>query len=257
MAYDLNYGSAQSQVAETNDVRVQQNRYEWNVGNPDLKPSKRIENVLSVQRSVPRWVSFFNIFVRNNPNCNLMYWERTEDDRFLSTQRNQRGCDMIIMNWYNQVHLVPHRLVASASMGSCWFDNRGDYYHHRFHSYQLDANVQWFVKQFTFTGYYASGWQFMEGEARSKAGFDLSFSASYRVGNWLFSLQCRNPFEERHRTSVVEVMDRYVYKRYTSFSRSAANDLSFTISYNLNKGRTRQPIAKNRQNKVETLDLLK
>ena len=74
----------------TNDATIQTNSMEVTVGNPDLKPSRDIDQLLRLSYNSQRLTTYIEGFYRYCNKPNMAYYVRTSDDRFIYTQINQK-----------------------------------------------------------------------------------------------------------------------------------------------------------------------
>lgn len=118
------------------------------------------------------------------------YLRETADDgqmRYIYTQTNQRGIDLLYAMHTGSFEIIPSRLSLVYSAGLFHFVNRGDLYCHRYTAVNGQASLTAYLGSLTLSAYADNGWNFMEGEHRGHSLHALYLSASYRAGNFTLS----------------------------------------------------------------------
>lgn len=90
LRYSFELEDRASRIAMTNDATIQTNSMEVTVGNPDLKPSRDIDQLLRLSYNSQRLTTYIEGFYRYCNKPNMAYYVRTSDDRFIYTQINQK-----------------------------------------------------------------------------------------------------------------------------------------------------------------------
>lgn len=255
--YSVETSQYTSQVAMTSDAILRMNSMEWKVGNPDLRPYRRTEQSCYVTLDKPRFSNYLNISTRNNSHCNMEKVIRTDDDRFLNTQTNQKACNMLYATNYVRYDIIPQKVTAYGTAGIFRFFNRGDDYKHLHTSYMLTAGLYAFLGQWTLMANYNNGWEWMEGERLNKQGKTVSLSASYQWKDITLSLICRQPFDRCPTTNRAELMNQYIHKQTWITDKSQGNVLSLSLSWKINKGRQYQDIQRTMKNQDTDTGILK
>lgn len=237
-----------SKIAMISDTRVRRNSMEWTVGNPDIKPNRVVSNQLRFSYDKPRVTAQINMEYRMNVHCNLADYERTADNQFLYTQKNQSSIRMFYAQGYTSLTIIPDRLTVSANGGIYRFINRGNTYRHNLTSYNYAAYIQAFLGRWTLTAYADNGWKFMEGETWSKQGSATYLGAGYRLGDCRISLFWQHPLVNNPRMEHGALVNRYLQKAIESHSSDLGNMLTLNISWKLNRGKHRQDIEKKLDN---------
>lgn len=238
-----------SQIAMVSDTRIRTNSKEWTVGNPNLKPTDRITHDFTIAYSKPKIYCSVYAEWRVNKDCNLASYERTADNQFLYTQRNQTHCNMLYVANYTSWTVLPDKLTASFDGGIYRFFNKGDDYDHCMTTYYASGSIQAYLGRWTLTGQIDSGWKFMEGETWSHHGFNNALQCGYRFGNCQLSLTWSHPFEAHPKTAHAHLVNRYIHKNILLRSDDDGNSLTLGFSWKLNKGRKYKDIDRTMQNK--------
>lgn len=253
LSYTFTRGDVMSRIAQTSDVTIRKNAYEWHVGNPDLKPYQRTEHEFTLSRTVARWDSRLSLFWRFNPDCNMENYIRTPDNRFLYTQSNERGNRMFLLSLSQRVDIVPDKCSAGGYATAGHFTNLGPDYSHRHNTFNGVLWMQVYTGRFTLMGIYDSGWAFMEGERRSRQGSSLDISASYRFKNGSVSLVYSNPFTHSSAITTVDYLNQYVRKRHEVRSTDRANRLQMKFTYTLHSGKKFRDVERKRENRIDEM----
>lgn len=130
-----------SRIAMISDAVIQTNSMEYTVGNPDLRPSRDTEHSLRLSYSKSRWYAFADCFFRHCGKPNMAYYERTEDDKFVYTQINQKEIDLLHTTAYASYWILPEKLQMAAYGGMMRCFNFGFDYTHCYTSWFYVGNI--------------------------------------------------------------------------------------------------------------------
>lgn len=246
-----------SQIAMVSDTRIRTNSLEWTVGNPNLKPNSVIENDFSINFSKPRIQSDIDLYYKVNPNCNMASYSRTEEDKFMFTQKLQKGVSMLMISHYLNYYLIPDKLSFSYEMGIYRFFNYGDDYTHYLTSYDLGGSLKAYLGKWTIEARAYSGFRFMEGETRNHQAATSTLSCSYRIANCNLSLYWQQPFQANPRINKAEVVNSLVHKQLSLYSSDKGNRISLNFSWKFNQGKQYRKINRKLHNKDNQTGILK
>ena len=113
MSYTFQMQERTSRIAMTSDAAIRTNSMEWTVGNPDLKPSRDMEHRLLVSYNTNRLQSFIEGYYKQCRRPNMAHYERTDDNRFIYTQINQKEIDVLDITAYAGYWLLPEKLLPT------------------------------------------------------------------------------------------------------------------------------------------------
>ena len=199
LKYDFQISGHVSQVAMISNTAIRNNSMEWTLGNPDIKPNREQQHTFQISYTRPRFQSFIQAYGKLCHRPNMATYIRTEDNRFIYTQLNQKGIDVLHLMLYANCWIIPDKLslAASGTMFRCF--NFGEDYTHCRTFYMGTANIQAYLGKFTLSAIFDSGWRFMEGEAEGFNGSFTQLSASYRHKAFTLSLNWQQPFTNYYR----------------------------------------------------------
>ena len=238
-----------SRLAMISNTAIRQGSREWSVGNPDLKPSYRIENFIDATLTLPRLTTNLNVMYWTNRNCNMALYTRSADDRFYYTQKNQKGIDMLYCTAYAQYQIIPDKLSCFAAGYLTHFANHGDNYEHRYTAFNYNIQATAYLGQWTISLTANNGWRAMEGETIIRQGAQCVFNCSYRMGNCTLSLMWLNPFRNRVKEYSPELINRFLHRQYNYRSTDSGNQLSISFVWRLQKGHRSRTITQTLNNR--------
>lgn len=238
-----------SRLAMISNTAIRQGSREWSVGNPDLKPSYRIENFIDATLTLPRLTTNLNVMYWTNRNCNMALYTRSADDRFYYTQKNQKGIDMLYCTAYAQYQIIPDKLSCFAAGYLTHFANHGDNYEHRYTAFNYNIQATAYLGQWTISLTADNGWRAMEGETIIRQGAQCVFNCSYRMGNCTLSLMWLNPFRNRVKEYSPELINRFLHRQYNYRSTDSGNQLSVSFVWRLQKGHRSRTITQTLNNR--------
>ena len=238
-----------SRLAMISNTAIRGGSREWSVGNPDLKPSYRIENFIDATLTLPRLTTNLNVMYWTNRNCNMALYTRSADDRFYYTQKNQKGIDMLYCTAYAQYQIIPDKLSCFAAGYLTHFANHGDNYEHRYTAFNYNIQATAYLGQWTISLTADNGWRAMEGETIIRQGAQCVFNCSYRMGNCTFSLMWLNPFRNRVKEYSPELINRFLHRQYNYRSTDSGNQLSVSFVWRLQKGHRSRTITQTLNNR--------
>lgn len=238
-----------SRLAMISNTVIRGGSREWSVGNPDLKPSYRIENFIDATLTLPRLTTNLNVMYWTNRNCNMALYTRSADDRFYYTQKNQKGIDMLYCTAYAQYQIIPDKLSCFAAGYLTHFANHGDNYEHRYTAFNYNIQATAYLGQWTISLTADNGWRAMEGETIIRQGAQCVFNCSYRMGNCTLSLMWLNPFRNRVKEYSPELINRFLHRQYNYRSTDSGNQLSVSFVWRLQKGHRSRTITQTLNNR--------
>ncbi len=246
-----------SRIAMISNTAIRGGSREWSVGNPDLKPSYRIENFIDATLTLPRLTTNLNIMYLSNRNCNMALYTRSADDRFYYTQKNQKGIDMLYCTAYAQYQIIPDKLSCFAAGYLAHFANHGDNYEHRYTDFNYNIQATAYLGQWTISLTADNGWRAMEGETIIRQGAQCVFNCSYRMGNCTLSLMWLNPFRNRVKEYSPELINRFLHRQYNYRSTDSGNQLSVSFVWRLQKGHRSRTVTQTLNNRDTENGILK
>ena len=244
MSYTFQMQERTSRIAMTSDAAIRTNSMEWTVGNPDLKPSRDMEHRLLVSYNTNRLQSFIEGYYKQCRRPNMAHYERTDDNRFIYTQINQKEIDVLDITAYAGYWLLPEKLQVAANGGMYRCFNFGYDYTHCYTSWFYVGSITAYLGKFYLRGYIDNGTRFLEGESKSYNGAYSALQASYNLKNWQFSLTWANPLCSNYKSFENELLNRNLYKHSIGYYKDSGNCISLNIVWRLNRGRSHQSAEK-------------
>lgn len=244
MSYTFQMQERTSRIAMTSDAAIRANSMEWTVGNPDLKPSRDMEHRLLVSYNTNRLQSFIEGYYKQCRRPNMAHYERTDDNRFIYTQINQKEIDVLDITAYAGYWLLPEKLQVAANGGMYRCFNFGYDYTHCYTSWFYVGSITAYLGKFYLRGYIDNGTRFLEGESKSYNGAYSALQASYNLKNWQFSLTWANPLCSKYKSFENELLNRNLYKHSIGYYKDSGNCISLNIVWRLNRGRNHQSAEK-------------
>ena len=244
MSYTFQMQERTSRIAMTSDAAIRTNSMEWTVGNPDMKPSRDMEHRLQVSYNTNRLQSFIEGYYKQCRRPNMAHYERTDDNRFIYTQINQKEIDVLDITAYAGYWLLPEKLQVAANGGMYRCFNFGYDYTHCYTSWFYVGSITAYLGKFYLRGYIENGTRFLEGESKGYNGAYSALQASYNLKNWQFSLTWANPICSNYKSFENELLNRNLYKHSIGYSKDSGNCISLNIVWRLSGGRNRQSAEK-------------
>ena len=244
MSYTFQMQERTSRIAMTSDAAIRTNSMEWTVGNPDLKPSRDMEHRLLVSYNTNRLQSFIEGYYKQCRRPNMAHYERTDDNRFIYTQINQKEIDVLDITAYAGYWLLPEKLQVAANGGMYRCFNFGYDYTHCYTSWFYVGSITAYLGKFHLRGYIDNGTRFLEGESKGYNGAYSALQASYNLKNWQFSLTWANPLCSKYKSFENELLNRNLYKHSIGYYKDSGNCISLNIVWRLNRGRNHQSAEK-------------
>ena len=116
---------------------IRTNSMEWTIGNPDLKPSRDMEHRLQFSYNTNRLQTFVEGYYKQCFKPNMAHYERTDDNKFIYTQINQKKISVLNAMAYAGYWLLPEKLQIAAYGGMNRCFNFGKDYTHCYTSWFL------------------------------------------------------------------------------------------------------------------------
>ena len=236
LSYTCQMQDKVSRIAMTSDVAVRTNSMEWTAGNPDLKPSHDMDHRLQFSYNTNRLQTFVEGYYKQCLKPNMAHYERTADNQFIYTQKNQKEIDVLNVMAYAGYWILPEKLQVAANGGVYRCFNFGNDYTHCYTSWFYACSITAYLGNFTLQGYADNGNRFLEGESK---GYNAAYSvlkASYTWRNWQFSLSWANPLNNNYKAYENELLNRNLYKHTVGYSKGNGNQVSLNVSWRLSRG---------------------
>lgn len=225
-----------SRIAMTSDVMVRTNSMEWTAGNPDLKPSHDMDHRLQFSYNTNRLQTFVEGYYKQCLKPNMAHYERTADNQFIYTQKNQKEIDVLNVMAYAGYWILPEKLQVAANGGVYRCFNFGNDYTHCYTSWFYACSITAYLGNITLQGYADNGNRFLEGESK---GYNAAYSvlkASYTWRNWQFSLSWANPLNNNYKAYENDLLNHNLYKHTVGYSKGSGNQVSLNVSWRLSRG---------------------
>lgn len=251
LKYDFQISDHVSRVAMISNTSIRNNSMEWTLGNPDIRPNREQAHTFQVSYTHPRFQSFVQAYGKRCYQPNMATYIRTEDNRFVYTQLNQKEIDVLNLMLYANGWIVPDKLsiALSGTLFRCF--NFGEDYTHCKTFYSGTANVQAYLGKLTLSAFMDSGFRFLEGETEGFNGSFVSLNASYRYKNLNLSLAWQQPFRNRYKQFQSDVYNRYVRKTTALHCRDLGNFVSLNIAWKFSQGRAYKDVRRNIEQKAD------
>ena len=236
LSYTYRMQDVVSRIAMTSDAMVRTNSMEWTVGNPDLKPSHDMEHRLQFSYNTNRLQTFVDGYYKQCLKPNMAHYERTDDNKFIYTQINQKEIDVLDAMAYAGYWLLPEKFQIAAYGGVYRCFNYGNYYTHCYTSWYYVGSITAYLGKFTLQGYIDNGNRFLEGEYKGYNGAYSVLKAAYSWRDWQFSLSWANPFKSNYKSYENELLNRNLYKHTIGYSKDSGNLVTLNVSWRLSRG---------------------
>ena len=236
LSYTYRMQDVVSRIAMTSDAMVRTNSMEWTVGNPDLKPSHNMEHRLQFSYNTNRLQTFVDGYYKQCLKPNMAHYERTDDNKFIYTQINQKEIDALDAMAYAGYWLLPEKLQIAANGGVFRCFNYGNDYTHCYTSWYYVGSITAYLGKFTLQGYIDNGTRFLEGESKGYNGAYSVLKAAYSWRDWQFSLSWANPFKSNYKSYENELLNRNLYKQTIGYSKDSGNLVTLNVSWRLSRG---------------------
>lgn len=251
LKYDFQISEHVSRVAMISNTSIRNNSMEWTLGNPDIRPNREQAHTFQISYTHPRFQSFVQAYGKRCHQPNMATYIRTEDNRFVYTQLNQKEIDVLNLMLYANGWIVPDKLsiALSGTLFRCF--NFGEDYTHCKTFYSGTASVQAYLGKLTLSAFMDSGFRFLEGETEGFNGSFVSLNASYRYKNLNLSLAWQQPFRNRYKQFQSDVYNRYVRKTTALHCRDLGNFVSLNIAWKFSQGRVYKDVRRNIEQKAD------
>ena len=251
LKYDFQISEHVSQVAMVSNTSIRNNSMEWTRGNPDIKPNREQEHTFQLSYTHPRIQTILQTYGKLCHRPNMAAYLRTEDNRFVYTQLNQKEIDVLHLMLYVNGWIIPDKLsmTLSGTLFRCF--NFGEDYTHCKTFYSGNAHVQAYLGKFTLSAFVDRGFRFLEGEAEGFNGVFAYLNAAYRYKDLNLSLTWQQPLNPHYKQAQTDVYNRYVRKTTTLHCRDLGNLVSLNIAWKFSQGRAYKNIRRNIQRKTD------
>ena len=235
--YIFQYGEYTSQIAQVNNITLRANAYEMIKGNPNLKPTHRIENTLRLTYYTPRFYAGIGGYVRLNNRCNMTSVTRTDDNIFINSQYNQHHVNVLMLQQYANYNIIHDKLSITGTISFMNDDNKGDDYHHNYTAFMGDIMIDSHLGHWTLSLSASSGYSWLEGENKGREGYNVQLMVSYNKGPLNLTLHCQNPFQTHPKTYQTDCLNQYVSGRSSFRNSDLGNYIGLSFAWRFSHGR--------------------
>lgn len=254
--YSVEMAQHISDIAMISDTRIRQNSMEWKVGNPYLKPNSRLEQNVTLSYARPSLYTQLSAMYRMNTNCNMGKYTRTQDNLFEYTMSNQPHCNMLYLDSYTRVDIIPDHLTLTVTGSMARFFNRGDDYNHVYTAYSANGYLTGYFGRWNIQLSADSGWRFMEGEMKGYSAGTTIATVGYRIGNCNITAYWVNPFQRNSLRNRSVIVNRYVGKTVCQYSRDAGNAVQLSLTWRLGGGKKYRDVERKISNKDKVTGIM-
>ena len=131
----------------------------------------------------------------------MAVYERTSDDRFIYTQRNQKEIDALHAMAYASYWLMPEKLSVTTYGGLFRCFNFGQDYTHCYTSYFFTGAVNAYLGNLSLHAYADHGSRFLEGETKGYSGGGLHGDVASATKTGSLPLSGNSPFNTNTKCS--------------------------------------------------------
>ncbi len=246
VSYDFTMNQHPPRLAYLGDVVVRNNGMEITLGNPALRVNKELEHSFTMSLQYPSFYTQLMTCYRMMPHCSMAQTDRITDSdgniTFVSSRTNQRKINMFYVDSYTNYNALPGKLSFTAMAGVYRFLNYGNDYKHHHTAFNWSLGAQAYLGKLSLTANVDNGWNFLEGESKSKSPIAYYLTASYKAGDFTFSMFWQYCFQNEVRSFNTEQLNRYVHKMQRMYSGELGNMLTFRVTWRLSKGRKREAL---------------
>lgn len=254
--YDFSIAPHAPRPQYLTDVAVRVNAMDISTGNPRLHSDRRTEHQFALSYQDKRLYSELSMLYRNNHNSIMQSIERTPQG-FVFTRANQRAINMLLLQSYHQVTLIPSVFTAACSGSLIRCLNYGNDYKHHYTGLSANLNLNAYLGRFTLAATGDSGWRWLEGETKGLQAPYYYLSATYKWGNAKLSLHWQHCFQQNPLTMRSELLNNYVHKTVEMHQKEYGNMLSVTLTWQLSRGHKYAEINRTISNSDTETGLLK
>lgn len=170
----------------------------------------------------------------------MAHYTRTDDNRFVYTQINQKEIDVLHTTAYASYWILPEMLQISGQGGLQRCFNFGFDYTHCYTSWFYSGSMAAYLGDFTLMGNIDNGNRFLEGEYKGYNGSHASLKAFYGYKDWQFGLIWTNPLCNKYKQNRSELINRNLHKLTNQFSKDSANQVALNVSWRISHGNKHQ-----------------
>ena len=244
LSYSFQMTDKVTRIALISDATIRNNSMEWTVGNPDLKPNRELEHTLRLSYNTSRWQTLIDGYYKHCIKPNMALYERTDDNRFIYTQINQKAIDVLQTYAYAAYWAIPEKLQITAYGGMYRCFNFGNDYTHCYTSWFCAGNIAAYLGKFTIVAVADNGNRFLEGENKGYNGGTTALQASYQLHDWQFTLTWLSPFTNKYKMYESEILNRNLHKHTVGFDKDTGNSIRLNVTWRISRGKKRQSAEK-------------
>lgn len=249
IGYSLEMQQRAPRLAIINDITSMRNEMEYNVGNPNIKPSKRHEHTLSAYYQGKRLQSSLTAMYRANIDTWMDDISRSEDNIFTNKKQNKGDVNMIYISNQTTLQIIPENfdMTLNASFIRCF--SIADTYTHSYSAWMGGASVNAYMGKWSFTAGIDNGWRSMEGETVIRQGAGNYITISRQLGKWgSIRMAWQNILDNEYQSEQIWLKNKNLQKHLITYNDNLGNMLFATLSINLSKGRRYKSPAKTMNN---------
>lgn len=226
------------------NVIQQVNEFEFKQGNPNLKPYREMSNSFFLSYEGERFYLENTIGYSRSRKTIMEQIERVVNGSgrpsFIFGFDNQKGFEELWNYCSGQYHVIPEKLMVQGGISFLRYFSKGNTYTYTYNRFweifQADLMLgSWNV---------GIGWnskeKFFSGETMSFSSEKSNLYVNYQLKSMTFGLNWSYIFSKNGDQSGERTVNEYVHKELLVFVPDYGNMISFTLAWNLNRGRKYQ-----------------
>lgn len=235
--YDLNSVPKASALQNMTNIQIMTNDMEYSEGNSSMKMERRDDHALTLSYESPRLYTQLMTMYRHCVNPMMRHTYRNDDNKFVTSFREGKRINMLMVQSYTSYDILPKHLTASATAEVLNIENAGADYNHKITTFNWSLSLNAYVGRWAITAGADNGFHFMENEYESKNIFSDFVNVSYRRNNLNVVLFWQNIFQSRCKTENIENHNLYAHKNISRRSTDLGNAVGIKLSWTISKGR--------------------
>lgn len=237
IGYDFNSTPAASSLQNMSNVLIKDNDMEYTEGNSDMTMSRHDNHTLTLSYESPGLYTQLMTLYRHCAHPMMQHIYRTDDNKFVTTFREGRHIDMLMLQSYTSYDIIPKHLSAGVTAEVIHFENAGADYDHKLTTFNCSMSLNAYLGNWSVSAGADNGFHFMENEYECKNVFSSFVNLSYRHNNLNMSLFCQNIFQPHFKSDYIEYHNRFVHKSKSRRSGDIGNAIGIKLAWTISKGR--------------------
>ena len=248
LSYQFNIRTHLPEIHNLSDISLQINRFEYIVGNPNLKPFRNYINRLSFSFQTTKLYTQISAIYMISPKAIMQIIERKIDDFgnivFQFAPLNQKSMNQFVTQGYLQFDIIPDKFLIMGYGGINRFFSFGNHYTRTYTSFFGGLQGFVYLGQWSISGNINSRYNSLFGETIWYNEPSSDFNLNYKIKDIQLGISWLYPLQNNGLNNKEVLMNPFITKEKQTTMKDYGNMILLKFVWNISTGRKYHDVQK-------------